>query len=164
MVDATSGPDGADETGAEIPIERGLDREVERQLAAAGARYTAKRRHVVATLDVAEGPLSAGELHAAMGHQVPLSTLYRTLSVLEEAGVVEPHHGARGITRYELAESIAGHHHHLVCIDCGSVDDITVSARHESDLETLIDRIGSHAAFRPTGHVLEIEGRCGRCA
>ena len=164
MTNATPAQSDVSEPASDVPIDRGLEREVERQLAAAGARYTAKRRHVVGTLHAAEGPLSAGELHAAMRHEVPLSTLYRTLSVLEEAGVVEPHHGARGMTRYELAESIAGHHHHLVCIDCGSVDDVTVSERHESDLEELVDRIGSVTSFRPTGHVLEIEGLCARCA
>jgi Fe2+ or Zn2+ uptake regulation protein len=98
-----------------------------------------------------------------MGSDVPLSSLYRTLTVLEEANIIAPHFGARGLTRYELAEWITGHHHHYVCIECGAVEDIDVSEEIEHKVDALVEEISGMASFNPTSHVLEIEGRCRRC-
>lgn len=141
-----------------------LDREVAKRLANNGIRYTRGRQRVVAVLASAGGPLSAAELNDDLALDPPLSSIYRSLSVLEEAGVLSPHHGARGITRYELAEWLQGHHHHLVCIDCGSVEDVDVADRHESQVERIVSEISSAASFAPINHALEIEGRCARCA
>jgi Fe2+ or Zn2+ uptake regulation protein len=139
-----------------------LDREVEQALSSRQARYTARRRAVVAALSSAEGPRSAAELHFDLD-SVPLSSLYRSLAILEEAGVVVPHLGAKGLTRYELAEWIRGHHHHFICIECGTVEDIDVSPAEENQVRRLVETIGSKTAFTPTGHALEIEGRCALC-
>lgn len=119
---------------------------------------------MVAALAGSDGPRSAAELNTGLGAAVPLSSLYRSLAVLEEAGVVEPHFGAKGLTRYELAEWIAGHHHHLICVDCGSVDDIAIPPPYEARVQELVDAIGSIVTFTPMSHALEIEGRCARCA
>ncbi len=140
------------------------DREIEKRLAAHAARYTRGRRAVVAALARSDGPRSAAELSVDLGPAVPVSSLYRSLTVLEEAGVVVPHFGARGLTRYELAEWLQGHHHHLICIDCGSVEDVEVPASYESQVEDLVVGISATAAFTPRSHALEIEGRCARCA
>ena len=141
-----------------------LDREVEKRLAEHDIRYTTGRRMVVSTLAVSDGPLSASELHAHAGGSLPLSSIYRSLTVLEDAGVLEPHHGTKGLTRYELAEWLQGHHHHLVCIECGSVEDVEVSDGHESQVDQVVNEISSAASFVPVNHALEIEGRCARCA
>ena len=141
-----------------------LDRQVEARLHAAGVRYTAGRRTVLTALARAGGPRSAAELHADLNHNVPLSSLYRTLAVLEQAGVVDPHHGARGLTRYEIAEWLAGHHHHLVCVTCGGVEDVALPPDLELQLEQLVDRAAGVIAFEASGHALEIDGRCRRCA
>jgi Fe2+ or Zn2+ uptake regulation protein len=140
-----------------------LDQTVEGRLQEREVRYTRARRAVVAALAAAEGPRSANELHAEIGNDVPLSSLYRTLAVLGETGVLVPHHGARGITRYELAEWIAGHHHHLVCTECGGVEDIDIPSHHEAAIRAVVGDIAALASFTPTDHVLEIEGRCTRC-
>jgi Fur family transcriptional regulator, ferric uptake regulator len=140
------------------------DRQIEARLAARQVRYTAGRRTVVSALIAADGPRSASELFVELGMTVPLSSLYRSIAVLEEAGVVVPHHGARGLTRYEMAEWLAGHHHHLVCVDCGVVEDIRIPGEHESALGTIIGVVTGAASFVPTDHSLEIEGRCSRCA
>ena len=141
-----------------------IDQQVERRLREHDIRYTSGRRTVVAALDGADGPRSAAELSDDLDGIVPLSSLYRSLAVLEEAGVVVPHHGTKGLTRYELAEWLSGHHHHLVCIGCGSVDDVDVPAQHEETVRELVAAIGEMAAFSATSHVLEIEGRCAQCA
>ena len=95
---------------------------------------------------------------------MPLSSLYRSLTVLEEAGVLAPHHGAKGLTRYEMAEWLTGHHHHLVCVSCGVVEDIEIPETHERSLRSLIADVSGAAAFAPSDHSLEIEGRCARCS
>lgn len=115
------------------------------------------------TLAGADGPLSASELEREIG-TLPLSSIYRSLSVLENAGVLAPHHGAKGLTRYELAEWLRGHHHHLICIVCGTVDDVEVSEPHERDVERIVKEISADMTFSPVSHALEIEGRCWRCA
>ncbi|MFQ5554332.1 MAG: Fur family transcriptional regulator [Acidimicrobiia bacterium] len=141
-----------------------MDREVEKRLADRVVRYTRGRRLVVAALEAADGPKSAAELHGSIGPVLPLSSLYRSLSVLEEAGVVSPHLGAKGLVRYELAEWLTGHHHHLVCLDCGIVEDIAIPHPYEEQVLALVADIGSVGSFTPTSHTLDIEGRCARCA
>ena len=140
-----------------------LDSEVEQRLGGYDVRYTPGRRVVVAALAASDGPRSAAELHREIGPELPLSSLYRSLSVLEEAGVIIPHHGARSLTRYELAEWLAGHHHHLVCVVCGSVEDIVIPKRHESRVKSLVAELSERASFTPLNHALEIEGRCSKC-
>lgn len=141
-----------------------LDRQVEHRLGESQVRYTRGRRAVIRALAAADGPRSAADLHAQIHHEVPLSSLYRSLTVLEEAGVVAPHYSTKGITRYELAEWLAGHHHHLVCLDCGTVEDIEIDRPLEAALESIVADIGAAISFDPSNHALEIEGRCARCA
>ncbi len=138
-----------------------LDQQVGQRLAAHGIRYTKGRRAVVQALQSAEGPRSAQELFDRL--DLPLSSLYRSLTALERAEVVMPHHGARGVTRYELAEWASGHHHHVVCESCGVVDDVHLDPALEADLERLVRAIAGSIDFSPRGHALEVEGRCGAC-
>jgi len=142
---------------------RRLERSVQQRLVANGVRLTKGRRAVLAALQAADGPRSVAELHSSLGPEVPLSSLYRTLAVLEACDVVDPHHGLRGITRYELAEWIRGHHHHVVCTNCGTVDDVELDEATEKELARLIDDLASSVGLDPSRHTLEIEGRCHRC-
>lgn len=139
-----------------------LHREVENCLSEHDIRYTSGRRAVVSALVGSDGPRSASEIHETV-KRLPLSSIYRSLSVLEHAGVLSPHNGAKGLTRFELAEWLRGHHHHLVCIECGSVEDVAVKTRHEAQVDQVVAEISSSAAFTPFNHALEIEGRCSRC-
>lgn len=141
-----------------------LERQVETRLREHDVRFTKGRRVVVAALARANGPMSAAELDEGLGPEVPLSSLYRTLSVLEDAGVVAHHLGAKGLTRFELAEWLTGHHHHLVCVDCGSVSDVDIPEAKEESVRALVSEIAALASFSPTDHALEIEGHCTRCA
>lgn len=140
-----------------------LDRQVERHLRDHDVRYTQGRRTVVHALADADGPRSAAELNDELGPAVPLSSLYRTLAVLEESGVVAPHFASKGLTRYELAEWLTGHHHHLVCTECGTVEDVEVPPEVERQVRAIVDQIAGLASFAPTNHALEIDGRCTRC-
>jgi len=140
-----------------------LESQIRHHLAVHGVRYTRGRETVVAALGRADGPLSAAELYDQLEGTVPLSSLYRSLAVLAEAGVLSPHHGTKGLTRYELAEWLMGHHHHLVCIDCGAVDDVQLPPDLETTLEHLVATVAEDR-FVATGHALEIDGLCAACA
>lgn len=141
-----------------------LDRQIELRLREHDVRFTTGRRAVADALATASGPMSAGELSNELAPVVPLSSIYRTLTILEDAGVVTPHLGAKGLTRFELAEWLTGHHHHLVCIDCGSVSDVDITPAREERVRSLVSEIAAVASFEPTDHALEIEGRCSQCA
>ncbi len=141
-----------------------MDRQIERRLSEQEIRYTRGRRSVVAALAVAEGPLTASDLASATKRNIPLSSLYRTLAIFEEVGVVTPHLSTRGLARYELSEWLTGHHHHLVCVQCGIVEDVEALQAEEDQVRSLVNSIASLASFSATNHALEIEGRCVRCA
>ncbi len=138
-----------------------LHETVRRHLAEREVRYTTGRRAVVTTLVRVDGPESAADLHRRMS--VPLSSLYRSLTVLDEAGVLERHHDADGLARFELAEWLTGHHHHLVCVSCGVVEDFELDESAEGRLDSLAERTASAAGYEVTGHNLEVEGVCGSC-
>lgn len=141
-----------------------VDRQIELRLLDHEVRYTKGRRAVVDMLARASGPMSAAELSDVLQPEVPLSSIYRTLAVLEEAGVVSHHLGSKGLTRFELAEWLTGHHHHLVCVACGSVADIDIPPSQEESVRSLVSEIAALGSFEATDHALEIEGRCARCA
>lgn len=133
------------------------------RLETAGVRFTPARRSVVEALGMIGGPISAQELQSRLDPPVPISSLYRTLAVLAETEVVSSHHGPHGITRYELAEWLAGHHHHTVCSSCGDVTDVEVASHHEERLERIVAEAAALIGFAADGHSLEVEGLCARC-
>lgn len=143
--------------------ETNLEKQIAHRLQEREVRLTSGRRTIVRSLGIADGPRSASDLYASIGDAVPLSSIYRSLAVLEEAGVISPHYSTKGVTRYELAEWLMGHHHHLVCLECGQVEDIEIDADIETQLEAIVESIGREVAFAPRDHALEIEGLCSRC-
>jgi Fur family ferric uptake transcriptional regulator len=104
---------------------------------------------------------SAQEIHALMRNMHPrapgLSTVYRSLELLVNAGLLQAVDLGDGERRYELVKP-GEHHHHLFCESCGiSIHlDECIIAKFE---DTIRDDYG----FRVKGHVLEIFGRCKNC-
>lgn len=140
-----------------------LDLEVGRRVGAAGQRYTPNRQAVVRILAQADRPLTTAEV-VARGEGLPQSSVYRNLSVLETAGVVQRIAGGDEFTRFELAEDLAGHHHHLICTDCGIVADFTVPVPVERKLESALGEAAAAAGFTAEHHRLDLVGRCSDCA
>lgn len=138
------------------------ERDVEQRLTEHGARFTRGRRHVFDAVATADGPRTAAEIHDTLD-SFPLSSLYRSLAVLVDAGVLARHHGADETTRYELAEWLSEHHHHLVCVSCGSITDVAASAGQEAAVDRLVETLAGSTGFAVSGHRFEIEGRCVRC-
>ncbi len=139
-----------------------LHESVRRTLSSHDVRYTSGRKKVIETLQGAPGPRSAAELLAETTG-VPLSSLYRSLTVLDEAGVLRRQHDADGLARYELAEWLTGHHHHAVCTECGAVEDIELGDGAEASLESMLDGLSRSIGWKLTGHSLEVEGVCRSC-
>lgn len=138
-----------------------LHEAVRRRLSEHDIRYTRGRQSVVTELVRVDGPESAADLQERM--KVPLSSLYRSLTVLDEAGVLERHHDADGLARFELAEWLTGHHHHVVCVKCGTVEDVKLDAAEEELLDRLARRAADVTGWAETGHNLEVEGLCPAC-
>ena len=139
-----------------------LHESVRRTLSSHDVRYTSGRKKVIETLRGAHGPRSAAELLDETSG-VPLSSLYRSLTVLDEAGVLRRQHDADGLARYELAEWLTGHHHHAVCTECGTVEDIELGDAAEASLESMLDGLSRSTGWKLTGHSLEVEGVCRSC-
>ena len=152
------------ERGCGTPMkEREIDELIRQYLAEREIRYTGGRRAVVRALQIAGGPQSAAELHQRLRHTIPLSSLYRSLAMLEEAGLLAVHHGQGRVARYELAEWLSGHHHHVVCLECGAMGDFELDTRAEKELLGLVAVAGRKAGYQVRGHSLEVEGLCGSC-
>jgi Fur family ferric uptake transcriptional regulator len=132
------------------------------RLRADGQRYTASRRRLVDILAGAGRPVSIPEVLSA-GPGLPQSSAYRNLVVLEHAGAVGRVLAADGHARYELAEGLVEHHHHLVCVACGSVSDFTLAARSERTIDRAVEDVAGATGFRPSGHRLDILGVCAHC-
>lgn len=131
-------------------------------LRGAGQRYTANRRSLVDALAAAGGPITVVDLLVSIDGMAQ-SSAYRNLAVLEEAGVVRRLVTDDDTARFELAEHLTGHHHHLICEGCGAVVDIDVPARIEDDVRTLSATVAAEHGFRVDHHRLDLVGRCGVC-
>jgi Fe2+ or Zn2+ uptake regulation protein len=142
---------------------RELHDTVEGRLHRVGQRYTANRRTLVDALVAARGPMSIGDLLVGK-RAVPQSSAYRNLAVLEQAGVVRRVITDGDFARFELDEGLTEHHHHLVCSNCGRIEDVEVPANVERSIGRTLDRLAKGAGFASVGHRLDLIGRCRSCA
>jgi Fe2+ or Zn2+ uptake regulation protein len=136
---------------------------IARRLRHIGQRYTAGRRSLVDAIVELNRPATAAELLASR-RRLPQSTTYRGLAVLEQAGVVSRVRGADDSARFELSEELAGHHHHLVCVDCGNVEDFVAPPGFERNLAGMIGNVVARSGFRTAAHRLELLGTCDACS
>ena len=127
-----------------------------RQLAAAGHRLTGPRAAVVRAVAVQPGAVTAEQLVVELGPQgVSRATVYRTLDLLEQRGLLarmhlDSYHG------YTVCDE--SHHHHFLCQACGHV--LSVDA---SGVEAEIHKLAQQLEFRVDTHTLEFSGLCRTC-
>ena len=140
-----------------------LDVTVEARLRDAGQRYTPQRRDLLHLLAQAASPVSIPQI-LADADELKQSSVYRNLAALEHAGLVRRVPTDEEYGRYELAEELIGHHHHLVCSNCGTMRDVEVPADVETTLDATLDRIARRAGFARVEHRLDLVGLCGECA
>lgn len=139
-----------------------LNTTIAERLANAGQRYTPKRRVLVQVLCEAEHPLALSEVLEA-APSLAQSSVYRNLASLEDAGVVQRVAATDEFARYELAEDLTGHHHHLLCTSCGAVEDFTLPDRVEQAMEAALNTASRKSGFRVSHHRLDLLGLCAKC-
>ena len=129
-----------------------------RALAERGYRLTPARRLILGTLADSGGHLSADELTERVRRQAGIGrmTVYRTLDLLCDMGLLRPVYQGTGAAHYILLED--GHHHHLVCSRCSRVVEFD-----ECALGDLPAQIAGRFGFRVEGHLLELYGVCADC-
>ncbi|MGP0108864.1 MAG: Fur family transcriptional regulator [Acidimicrobiales bacterium] len=132
------------------------------RLAGLEQRYTPMRQALVATLAGAGRPLSIPEILASTV-ELPQSSAYRNVTTLIDAGVVRRVSGVDDHGRYELAEELAGHHHHLACGRCGKVEDVVPSPRLERAMAEAARAVAEEQGYRVTGHQFDLVGFCPDC-
>ncbi|MBD3003270.1 MULTISPECIES: Fur family transcriptional regulator [unclassified Streptomyces] len=124
-------------------------------------RSTRQRAAVAAALDEVDEFRSAQELHDMLKHRgdsVGLTTVYRTLQSLADAGEVDVLRTTEGEAVYRRCNS-EEHHHHLVCRACGKAVEVEGPA-----VEKWADAIAAEHGFVDVAHTIEIFGTCGDCA
>ncbi|HEY54922.1 MAG TPA: transcriptional repressor [Dehalococcoidia bacterium] len=133
--------------------------DIVKKLAEQGYRLTPQRMMTISAIEKSDGHISAEEIYAQVitkYPQVNISTVYRTLELLKKLGLVTETDFGEGRVRYHPAGK--GHHHHLVCQDCGAIIDLgeAVLAPLKNDL---LREYGFSADLRH----LAIFGRCVNC-
>lgn len=137
--------------GADIPLHE--------RLSAHGVRRTPQRVAILRTLAETSRAVGAAEVHrSARAHcaELGLTTVYRTLIALSDAGLVDviDHHD--GEATYRLCGE--RHHHHLVCEGCREVIELP-----ECDLREIERAIATEHGFQIDSHELSFYGRCSAC-
>lgn len=103
---------------------------------------------------------TAQQVHEALaqdGARVGLATVYRALQSMAESGEVDTLRTPEGEVAYRVCST--GHHHHLVCSECGFAVEIAAEV-----VEAWATEVGSRHGFTKVGHEVELYGLCGSCA
>lgn len=119
-----------------------------------GLRMTDQRRTIVAVLQDSHDHPDVEELYARASSRDPrisLATVYRTVKLFEEAGILDKLEFGDGRARYEDAER--DHHDHLIDINSGAVIEFV-----DAEIEALQEKIAEKLGYKLKGHKLELYG------
>jgi len=126
-----------------------------KRAAAMGLRMTEQRRIIAGVLEGAADHPDVEELYArAVAHdpRISLATVYRTVKLFEESGILEKVEFGDGRARYEDAER--AHHDHLIDLDTGAVIEFC-----DPDIEALQEKIAAKLGYKLKGHKMELYGK-----
>lgn len=137
--------------------------EVSAMLLRHDSRYTRVRRRLVEVLVEAGRPITMPELLES-DDALSQSSVYRNLDILEQAAVIRRLTTGGEYAYFELSESLLGHHHHLICVDCGVVEDIELASEVETQLDEALASAAEKAGFKPLHHSLDLHGQCSSCS
>ncbi len=129
------------------------------RLTSEGHRLTMPRQAIIKLVAPRHDHFSAQEVWDEVRDQhtgIGRATVFRTLDLLAELGVLNRIHTGDGCHRYTVCET--RHHHHLMCVQCG-----TVTALEAAGIEQQIRRMAGEAGFEVLTHHLELIGRCASC-
>jgi len=136
---------------------------IKQQLHSQNYKLTPQREATVRVLlENEEDHLSAEDVYLLVKDKAPeigLATVYRTLELLSELKILHKMNFGDGVARYDLRDDNAAyHHHHLICQNCGAVDEI-----FEDLLVTAEEKVKNVYNFYITDHRLTFYGICSRC-
>lgn len=121
-------------------------------------KVTAERMGILRAIADRQDHVDADTLQAELRAQgISRATIYRTLDLLVQCGLVRRHSLGTSHAVFEPAFGVE-HHDHLVCVDCGKVIEF-----FREDLEALQETICADHRFRPLQHTLKIFGLCETC-
>jgi Fur family ferric uptake transcriptional regulator len=123
-------------------------------------RATPQRAAVAAAMDAVDGFASAQEVHLAMrkqGSAIGLSTVYRALQTLSDAGELDVLRSDDGEALYRRCGR--AHHHHLVCRRCGRTEEV-----EGPEVETWAAQVASAHGYTEVSHTVEVFGLCAACS
>lgn len=152
-----------DEVSASPSHDDELHDRVRRRLTDADQRYSTGRQRLVERLADIERPVTIPELLAERP-EIPMSSAYRNLAVLEQVGVVTRIATFGEHARFELAEDLVGHHHHhLICTSCGRIEDFVVPDDIETNVNAAFAGVMEKTGFEPGSHRIDLIGTCADC-
>ena len=120
----------------------------------AGVRMTNQRRIIIELIDDADDHPDVDTIYRRaieLDNTISLATIYRTVGVLEQAGIIDKLDVGDGKARYELSGE---HHEHLIDVDSGEIHEF-----QHAELEALKEKIARDMGFELVGHRLELFGR-----
>jgi len=123
-----------------------------------GLKFTRQRELIADVFFKSGGHLKVEDLLERVREsdpQVSLATVYRTMKLLTECGLAEPHRFHDGHTRYEPSEGEEEHHDHLICTECGRIIEF-----YNSEIEHLQEQIAASFGFKVQDHRMELYGTC----
>jgi len=127
---------------------------IERLCLEKGMKMTGQRRVIARVLSEAEGHPDVGELHrraATEDARISIATVYRTVRMFDEAGILERHDFGDGRARYELADQ--EHHDHLIDLRTGKVVEF-----NDDQIEALQKQVAERLGYNLVDHRLELFG------
>jgi Fur family ferric uptake transcriptional regulator len=133
---------------------------LEQHLAKAQLKQSRQRNAIIEEFLKLDSHVSAEELHARLKsteHNPGLATVYRTLNLLKEAGLVDQKQFADGKAVFEVLDPDA-HHDHLICVACHKVQEFS-----NDDIELLQKQVAQRYKFKLTYHSLDLFGYCSAC-
>ncbi len=137
-------------------------KDIYKRLLERGHKLTPQRWAIIAIfLMNQDRHLSADDVFTALKETHPnngIATVYRTLDLLEEIGVLKKLDFGDGRARYELADAEDRHHHHLVCTSCGKILEF-----EDELLDSLHQAIETKTGFKIRDHVAKFYGLCAEC-
>ena len=139
-----------------------VDEKVASLLHQTGHRYSTVRRRLVSVLRTAGKPLTNNQITESDNALVQ-SSVYRNLSIMEQAGAVTRITTNDEFARFELTEHITEHHHHIICTNCGDIADFSLPSSVEDSLNLSLRKAASEVSFNIDNHRLDALGVCASC-
>jgi Fur family ferric uptake transcriptional regulator len=134
-----------------------------------GYRLTVPRQAILDLLSNTTEHLSAEDIYIKVHKVSPtigLTTVYRTLELLVKAGLVMKFDFGDGRARFEIIDSQQsnGHHHHLICTECGRIIDYQDFIDEELELLKQTEKgLSKKYNFKIANHILQFQGICDKC-